>query len=383
MAARESVAARWISREMVLLLIVLATLPLWIGPIGLYQYLGIEIAIWMIYGLGFNLLLGYSGLPSFGHGAFFGVGAYAFGLFQLHVFESLLLGIACAVAAGFVAGAIVACFLSHRRGIYFALMTIAFGQVFWFIAIKWHAITGGEDGLLNIPRPALEHIDLRFEAGRLSGIMGPNGAGKTTCFNVLTGRFKPDRGRVVFDDEDITGLSPNAIARRDISRSFQIMSLFDEYSTLENVLIALPEVRERGFNMVDQLAADSAAADRASVVLARVGLAGREHRRAADLAYGERRALEIGVALAAEPRLLFLDEPTSGLGTEATARLADLVQGLKRDYSIVVIEHDMAFLFGLADTISVIHWGQVIASGTPQALRENKWVQRSNLGGLA
>ena len=229
----------------------------------------------------------------------------------------------------------------------------------------------------------LEHIDLRFEAGRLSGIMGPNGAGKTTCFNVLTGRFKPDRGRVTFGGEDITGLAPNAIARKGIARSFQIMSLFDEYSALENVLIALPEVRGRGFNMIDRLDTDSVAADRAASVLARVGLAGREHRRASDLAYGERRALEIGVALAAEPRLLFLDEPTSGLGAEATARLAELVRDLKRDYSMVVIEHDMQFLFGLADTISVIHWGQVIASGTPEALRKNKWVQRSNLGGMA
>ena len=228
----------------------------------------------------------------------------------------------------------------------------------------------------------LEHIDLSFEAGRLSGIMGPNGAGKTTCFNVLTGRYKPDRGRVVLDGEDITGLSPNAIARKGISRSFQIMSLFDEYSALDNLVIALPEVRRRGFNVMNRLDTNSSAADRAATVLARVGLAGREHRRAADLAYGERRALEIGVALAAEPRLLFLDEPTSGLGTEGTARLAELVQDLKRDYSIVVIEHDMQFLFGLADTISVIHWGQVIASGTPEALRENKWVQRSNLGGM-
>ena len=226
----------------------------------------------------------------------------------------------------------------------------------------------------------LENIDLSFEPGCLSGIMGPNGAGKTTCFNVLTGSFKPDRGRVLFDGEDITGLSPNAIARKGISRSFQTMSLFDEYSALENVLIALPEVRERGFNMTDLLAADGETADRAAAVLARVGLSGRERRRAGDLAYGERRALEIGVALAAAPRLLFLDEPTSGLGTEATARLGDLVQDLKRDYSIVVIEHDMQFLFGLADTISVIHWGQVIASGTPDELRENKWVQRSSLG---
>ena len=226
----------------------------------------------------------------------------------------------------------------------------------------------------------LERIDLGFEAGRLSGIMGPNGAGKTTCFNVLTGRFRPDRGRVVLDGEDITGLSPNAIARKGVSRSFQIMSLFDEYSALENLLIALPEVRRRGFNVMDRLDADHAAADRAAAVLARVGLAGRERRRAGDLAYGERRALEIGVALAAEPRLLFLDEPTSGLGADATARLAELVQDLKRDYTMVVIEHDMQFLFDLADTISVIHWGQVIASGTPEALRENTWVQRSVLG---
>ena len=228
----------------------------------------------------------------------------------------------------------------------------------------------------------LENIDLSFEAGRLSGIMGPNGAGKTTCFNVLTGAFKPDRGRVVFDGEDITGLPPDAIACRGISRSFQTMSLFDEYTALENVLIALPEVRERGFNVIDLLATDGEAADRAAVVLARVGLSGREQRRAADLAYGERRALEIGVALAAEPRLLFLDEPTSGLGAEATARLADLVLDLKRDYSIVVIEHDMRFLFGLADTISVIHWGQVIAGGAPDELRGNKWVQRSMLADL-
>ncbi|MDE0355595.1 MAG: branched-chain amino acid ABC transporter permease [Deltaproteobacteria bacterium] len=156
MGARPSAASAWISGEMVCLFAVMATLPLWIEAAGLYQYLGIEIAIWMIYGLGFNLLLGYSGLPSFGHGAFFGIGAYVFGLFQAWAFESLLLGIALATVAAFAAGAVVACFLSHRRGIYFALMTIAFGQVFWFIAIKWHTVTGGEDGLLNIPRPALE-----------------------------------------------------------------------------------------------------------------------------------------------------------------------------------------------------------------------------------
>ena len=228
----------------------------------------------------------------------------------------------------------------------------------------------------------LEEINLAFPEGRLSGIMGPNGAGKTTCFNVLTGLYRPNRGRVVFDGEDITGLPPRAIARKGISRSFQIMNLFDDYTALENVLIALPEVRERGFNVTLHVGGDSALTDKAAGVLARVGLAGREHDGAAELSYGDRRALEIGVALATEPRILFLDEPTSGLGTEATVRLAELVIELKRTYTIVVIEHDMKFLFGLADVVSVIHWGQVIAHGTPDELRTNPWVRKSNLGKL-
>ena len=162
------------------------------------------------------------------------------------------------------------------------------------------------------------------------------------------------------------------------------MNLFDEFSALENIVIALPDVRGRGFNVIERLASNSVGCRSGHRRPGAGRTRGtREHRRAGDLGYGERRALEIGVALAAEPRLLFLDEPTSGLGTEGTARLADLVRDLKRDHSIVVIEHDMRFLFDLADTISVIHWGQVIASGTPEALRENRWVRRSNLGGPA
>ena len=228
----------------------------------------------------------------------------------------------------------------------------------------------------------LEEINLSFEEGQLSGIMGPNGAGKTTCFNVLTGRYKPNRGRVLFDGEDITGLPPRKIARKGISRSFQIMNLFDDYTALENVLIALPEVRARGFDVIRPVMGNGGAGERAAAVLARVGLEGREWEPASALSYGERRALEIGVALATGPRILFLDEPTSGLGTEGTARLADLVIELKRDHTIVIIEHDMRFLFALADRISVIHWGQVVAEGTPAELRANKWVQASNLGRL-
>ena len=232
-------------------------------------------------------------------------------------------------------------------------------------------------------RVVLEEINLTFEAGQLSGIMGPNGAGKTTCFNVLTGRYKPNRGQVLFDGEDITGQTPRSIARKGISRSFQIMNLFDDYSVIENVLIAVPEVRDRGFNMTRRVLADSVAMDKAMTVLEQVGLADKVYENAGNLSYGNRRALEIGIALATEPRLLFLDEPTSGLGSDATARLAELVRELKQIYTIVIIEHDMQFLFSLADNISVIHWGQVIAQGTPDELRANKWVQASNLGKLA
>lgn len=148
--------AAWITRPMLITFALLVSLPLWIESVGLYQYLGVEIVIWMVFALGFNLLLGYTGLPSFGHGAYFGIGAYAFGLSQLHLAESLWLGMLCAMFFAALGGALVAMFLSHRRGIYFALLTIAFGQVFWFLSIKWHRLTGGEDGLLNIPRPDLD-----------------------------------------------------------------------------------------------------------------------------------------------------------------------------------------------------------------------------------
>ena len=133
-----------------------ATSPLWLGAVGLYQYLALEVLIWSLYAMGYNLLLGYGGLPSFGHGAFFGVGAYAAGLALKQLDVGLFAAMAAAITTAAVFGAFVAAFISHRRGIYYALMTIAFGQLAWFVSIKWHSVTGGEDGLLNIPRPQLD-----------------------------------------------------------------------------------------------------------------------------------------------------------------------------------------------------------------------------------
>jgi branched-chain amino acid transport system permease protein len=144
--------ARLITPTMLGAWMVMATVPLWINAIGLYPYIGVEILIWSIYALAFNLLLGVSGLPSFGHGAFFGVGAYAFGLTQLKIAANIWICLAGATLAGAIAGLLVGLFIAHRRGIYFALMTIAFGQIFWTISVKSHSVTGGEDGLLNIVR---------------------------------------------------------------------------------------------------------------------------------------------------------------------------------------------------------------------------------------
>jgi branched-chain amino acid transport system ATP-binding protein len=231
-------------------------------------------------------------------------------------------------------------------------------------------------------RVVLENVSLSFEPGRLSGIMGPNGAGKTTCFNVLTGRYRPDRGQVLLEGRDITGRSSQEIARLGVARSFQLMNLFDEFTVFENVAIALPATRTRGHNAIASAYANPALVNEARGVLDQVGLLDRAEDEAKSLPYGARRALEIAVALACRPKLLFLDEPTAGLGSDGRARLTDLIRKLKRNLTIVIIEHDMQFLFSLADEISVIHWGQVIAHGTPAELKANPWVQASNLGRL-
>jgi branched-chain amino acid transport system permease protein len=152
---------------MLAMFVALGTLPFWIKGVGLYPYLGVEVMIWVVYALGFNLLLGYAGLPSFGHGAYFGVGAYAFGLSQLYWGLGLWGSLLAAVAAGGIAGALVAGFISHRRGIYYALLTIAFGQIFWFVAIKWHSVTRGEDGLLNIKRMPVDLVVASIDIQKL------------------------------------------------------------------------------------------------------------------------------------------------------------------------------------------------------------------------
>jgi branched-chain amino acid transport system ATP-binding protein len=228
----------------------------------------------------------------------------------------------------------------------------------------------------------LEDVSLRFQANRLSAMIGPNGAGKTTCFNLLTGFLAPDRGEILFKGQDITALAPDQRARLGICRSFQILNLFNDSTVLENVRVAVPTLRQRGFNVWTPAGAIREAEDKAAAIIRLIGLAGREHVEAKYLSYGQRRLLEIGITLAGEPELLLLDEPTSGLGMRPMETLRDLVQRLSADLSIVVIEHDMDFVLTLSHFIAVLHRGTVIAEGLPEAIRDNAEVREAYLGRL-
>lgn len=228
----------------------------------------------------------------------------------------------------------------------------------------------------------LEDISLRFQAKRLSAIIGPNGAGKTTYFNLLTGFLTPDRGQIFFRGRDITRLPPDRRARLGICRSFQIVNLFDDSTVLENVRTAVPALRRRGFNLWTPVSALRDAEDSAARILRLIGLSGLEHVGAKYLSYGQRRLLEIGVALAGEPDLLLLDEPTSGLSRRPLEMLRELVQRLSEELTIVVIEHDMDFVLSLCHYVAVLHRGSVIAEGRPEAIRDNAEVREAYLGKL-
>jgi branched-chain amino acid transport system ATP-binding protein len=229
----------------------------------------------------------------------------------------------------------------------------------------------------------LDDVSLGFEPRRLSALIGPNGAGKTTCFNLLSGFLAPDAGEIRFEGRDVTRLPPDRRARLGICRSFQILNLFDDYTVLENVRLAVPAMRTRGFDCWTPAPSLAEAGDRAAAVIRLIGLAGREHVEARFLSYGQRRLLEIGVALAGDPTLLLLDEPTSGLGSRPMETLRDLVQRLSASLTIVVIEHDMDFVLSLSHHIAVLHRGTVIAEGPPAAIRDHPEVREAYLGRLA
>ena len=227
---------------------------------------------------------------------------------------------------------------------------------------------------------AVNGISLQVAPRERRAIIGPNGAGKTTLFNLITGQIPPTRGRILFAGASIAGLAPDAIARRGISRSFQRNSLFPRLRVLENLRLAAAANGRGSYDMLGSLARLRDPLDRARDVASQVGLADRLEVPAGQLSYGEQRQLEIGVALATRPRLLLLDEPTAGMSPEETHRMTRLLMGLSRDITMLIIEHDMDVVFSLADRITVLHYGEVLTEGEPEAVRADPRVYEVYLG---
>ena len=227
---------------------------------------------------------------------------------------------------------------------------------------------------------ASDDVDLEVLEGETHAIIGPNGAGKTTLISQLAGNLFPDRGRVLFAGEDITALSAPARARRGFARSFQITSIYPDFTVLENVMLAVQAHSGSSFRFWRPAREEPSLRSAASAILEEVGLGGRSGVLAANLAHGEQRALEIATALATRPRLLLLDEPVAGMGAEETQRMIALLSSLKGGKTLILVEHDMDAVFSLADRISVLVYGRIIATGAPEEIRANLEVRRAYLG---
>jgi branched-chain amino acid transport system ATP-binding protein len=223
-------------------------------------------------------------------------------------------------------------------------------------------------------------LSFAIPAGECHAIIGPNGAGKTTLISLLAGEIAAQGGLIVFDGGNITSLPPYRRSLSGIARSFQISSLFSDFTALDNVALALQAHSGHSFRFWRKARADERLRKPALAALARVGLADRAHARVGRLSHGEHRQLEIAMALATKPRLLLLDEPMAGMGPEESAAMLKLLGELKGTLTIVLVEHDMEAVFALADRVTVMVYGRIIASGNPAAIRDDSEVRRAYLG---
>jgi branched-chain amino acid transport system ATP-binding protein len=221
---------------------------------------------------------------------------------------------------------------------------------------------------------ALNNVNVDVRPGEVRAIIGPNGAGKSTFFNCLTGVIRPTSGHILFDGEDVTGLPPDRISRRGVARSYQITNILPGATVLENVRVAT-QSRHHAWSLLRHHRSFPDVLARARAVLASVGLAGKEDELAANLSHGEQRTLEIAIALATEPKLLCLDEPTAGMSVAETHQTVDLIRRLAAQLTILIVEHDMEVVMGLARTITVLHYGEVLAEGSPAEIQANARVQ--------
>jgi branched-chain amino acid transport system ATP-binding protein len=217
---------------------------------------------------------------------------------------------------------------------------------------------------------ALNQVNFAVERGEVRAIIGPNGAGKSTFFNCLTGVLRPSSGHVRFNGEDITGASPDRISRKGIARSYQITNILPNATALENVRIAA-QSRRHGWSLFTHYRAYSDIIEKAEAALDAVGLRAKAGELAANLSHGEQRNLEIGIALATEPQLLCLDEPTAGMSAAETHDTMELVRRIAKDLTILIVEHDMQVVMELAQRITVLHYGEILAEGTPSEIQQN------------
>ncbi|WP_121822974.1 ABC transporter ATP-binding protein [Halostella salina] len=232
---------------------------------------------------------------------------------------------------------------------------------------------------------AVDDVNLSVSRGEVRSIIGPNGAGKSTLFDLITGIQDPTEGTVTFDGEDVTGLASHEIAGRGMSRSFQITDVFGGLTALENVQVAAQVSDSRRSSMWRDADGLTEVHDTAMGVLEDVGLADRPHQRASDFAYGDRRKLEIGLAVANDPELLLLDEPTAGMGSDDTQATVEMVQRLaeEREFTVMLIEHDLEIVMNVSDSITVLQDGRVIAEGPPARIQADEGVQEAYLGGVS
>jgi len=225
-----------------------------------------------------------------------------------------------------------------------------------------------------------DDVNLTVAPGERHVIIGPNGAGKTSLINQIGGQLRPSSGRILLAERDITAAAPDRISRMGVARTFQRNNLFQNLSVLENIRLALEVRRGRPLDFFRPVGGNKSLIARAEALMAQVHLDGDGARLARNLSYGEQRQLEIGVALAGEPKLLLLDEPTSGMSPAETARMIALIGTLPRTLSILMIEHDMTVVFSVADRITVLYYGSVLATGTPDEIKSNGRVREVYLG---
>jgi branched-chain amino acid transport system ATP-binding protein len=227
---------------------------------------------------------------------------------------------------------------------------------------------------------AADEISLAIWPGELHAIIGPNGAGKSTLIAQLSGEIVPDSGHIRFDGRDITTLPVYRRSQLGLARSFQVTTLFSDFTAIDNVALSVQAHAGHSFRFWRDARRETDLREPARAALVRVGLGERAGTLVADLSHGERRQLEIAMALAARPRMLLLDEPMAGMGLDESARLVDILRTLKGKITVMLIEHDIDAVFALADRISVLVYGRIIASGEPSAIRADVAVREAYLG---